>query len=288
MFPQVDTKNAAAVAAFVAEKAAVFPPGAAPGLPGRVLADIADLFAGRHPDYAAIDLKYHDFEHTLQATVCLAALLAGAQQAGDGPRLTARRFELAVAAGLLHDTGYLKLRSDRAGTGAKYTFCHVLRSCAFAASYLPALGVDESEISGVLGAISCTGPTRQIARLHFRDPLERFVGCALATADYLGQMAAPDYPDELGILHAEFAESEDFVHAAPERRAFATARDLVAATPDFWRKIVRPKLAHDFENVSRFLAQPYPDGPNAYLAAVEHNIAEVERRLAGASVRNAG
>ena len=49
------------------------------------------------------------------------------------PKLNPRLFELAVAAVLLHDSGYLKLRSDNVGTGAKYTYCHVLRSCSFAA-----------------------------------------------------------------------------------------------------------------------------------------------------------
>ena len=30
--------------------------------------DIEVLFQGRHPDYALVDLRYHDLEHTLQAT----------------------------------------------------------------------------------------------------------------------------------------------------------------------------------------------------------------------------
>jgi hypothetical protein len=29
----------------------------------------------------------------------------------------------------------------------------------------------------------------------------------------------------------------------------------------------------------RFLAQPYPRGPNPYLAAVEHNIATIKARI---------
>jgi hypothetical protein len=29
-----------------------------------------DLFAGRYPDYLAIDTAYHDITHTLQATLC--------------------------------------------------------------------------------------------------------------------------------------------------------------------------------------------------------------------------
>lgn len=281
MFPPVDTKSVPAVATFLRDAFHGFAPGGgAPELLDRVYADVIDLFEGRQPAYGAVDLRYHDLEHTLQATVCLAALLTGTLAAPDAPRLTTRQFELAITAVLLHDAGYLKLRSDSAGTGAKYTFCHVLRSCAFAASYLPSVGANELEISGVLGAINCTGPSKQIGRLHFRDPVEKFIGCALATADYLGQMAAADYPDELGILFAEFTESDDFMHVAPARRLFASAEALTAATPGFWRTLVRPKLEHDFQGVYRYLARPYPDGPNDYLAAVERNIRTIEERLA--------
>ncbi len=279
-FPRVDTKNPVAVAALVRETFVRLFPGAATTWFKRIFDDIETLFAGRHPDYAAVDLRYHDLEHTLQATVCLTLLLEGCQASGEEPRITARQFELAIASVLLHDAGYLKLRSDTVGTGAKYTFCHVLRSCSFAASYLPALGATEPEVGGVLGAINCTGPTKEISRLHFQDPVERFIGCALATADYLGQMAAPDYPDELEILFNEFMESDDYVHLPAERRMFKSAADLIARTPDFWRKIVLPKLEKDFEGVYRYLAEPYPNGHNAYLDAVARNIAIIEARAA--------
>ena len=228
MFPRVDTKNAPAVAARVkAQFAALYPINSSAWIE-RLFTDVEALFTGRHPDYSAIDLRYHDLEHTLQATLCLGDLLEGCQRSNDAPKITARQFELGIAAVMLHDAGYLKLRRDAKGTGAKYTFCHVLRSCAFAASYLPTLGVNETEISGVLSAINCTGPTKEISRLHFRDSTERFIGSALASADYLGQMAAPDYPDELRILFAEFAESDDFVHLPLSERLFSSPEDLVA------------------------------------------------------------
>jgi hypothetical protein len=244
----------------------------------RIFRDVEDLFSGRNPDYAPIDVRYHDLEHTLQATVCLTLLLEGRHAAGVEPRVDARQFELAMAGVLLHDAGYLKLRSDCVGTGAKYTFCHVLRSCAFAASYLPTLGVNDREVEAVLGAINCTGPTKEISRLYFREPVERVIGCALATSDYLGQMAATDYPDELEILFNEFQESDDFIHLPAARRAFKSARDLMERTPMFWHKFVLRKLESDFQAMYRFLARPYPHGANPYLEAVERNIAEIKRR----------
>ena len=278
MFPPIDTKSPSAVAAFVEGKFASMYPGADLQWLERLFSEVEKLFLGQHPDYGAVDLRYHDLEHTLQATVCLAQVLEGRHLAGVEPPLGARQYELAMSAVLLHDAGYLKLRGDTQGTGAKYTFCHVLRSCAFAASYLPTLGASDYEVEAVLGAINCTGPTKEISRLYFREPIERIIGCAIATADYLGQMAAADYPDELEILFREFQESDNFIHLPMSRRAFKTADDLIERTPMFWRKFVLPKLEGDFQAVYRFLAYPYPHGPNAYLDAVEKNIAKIKRR----------
>ena len=281
MFPPVDTKSPAAVTAFVTEKFRGMFPGSSPAWVRKIFRETEDLFTGRHPDFAPCDTRYHDFEHTLQATVCLALILEGRVLADVEPKLTARQFKMAIAAVLLHDSGYLRVRSDRSGTGAKYTYCHVLRSCAFAASYLPTLGANDYEVEAVLGAINCTGPTKQVSRLYFREPVERIVGCALATADYLGQMAATDYPDELEILYNEFKESDSYIHLPPSRRPFKSAADLINQTPAFWRKWVLPKLESDYQAMYRFLARPYPQGPNAYLDGVERNIAKVERRIAG-------
>jgi hypothetical protein len=285
-FPPVDTKDAGAVAAFTEQKFAAMYPGAGLQWMHRIFRDVTALFSGDHPDYLPVDLRYHDLEHTLQATVCIVLLLEGRHTAGVEPRIDARQFELAVAGVLLHDSGYLKTRSDTDGSGAKYTFCHVLRSCAFVASYLPTLGANDFEVEAVLGAINCTGPTKEISRLYFRDPVERVIGCALATADYLGQMAAPDYPDELEILFNEFQESDDFIHLPATRRAFKSPQDLIERTPMFWQKFVQRKLESDYQAMYRFLARPYPHGPNPYLDAVERNMVEIKRRatqMAGAS-----
>jgi len=280
MFPPVDTKNATAVASFVREKFARMYPDASLVWLETIFRDIEQLFLGHHPDYSAVDIRYHDLEHTLQATVCITLLLEGRHKAAVEPRLNARQFELALSAVLLHDAGYLKLRSDTVGTGAKYTFCHVLRSCSFAATYLPTLGANDYEVEAVLGAINCTGPTKEISRLKFREPFERVIGCALATSDYLGQMAASDYPDELEILFHEFKESDDFIHLPPSRRAFKSVDELIERTPIFWKKFVQPKLEGDFQAVYRFLSRPYPHGPNPYLNAVEKNIEKITKRFA--------
>jgi len=287
MLPIPDTKDTTAVKSFVEGRFAVIYPEADLGSLDRVFNDMEALFKGEYPDYAAADLRYHDWEHTLQATVCLTLLLEGRAMSGIEPRVDARHFELTITAMLLHDSGYIKLRSDVPGTGAKYTFCHVLRSCAFAASYLPSLGASDLEIEAVLAAINCTGPASEISRLRFREPIQSFLGSAVATADFLSQMSAPDYPDELPVLFEEFAESDTLLNVPPERRAFRSADDLARRTPQFWYTFVRPRLETDFQAVYRFLARPYPGGDNPYLDAVETNISEIQRRVNSAFTRMA-
>jgi len=285
MITTIDTKDPRAVEELVAGKyKAMFPRGRIGHL-ARLFADTTRLFTGGHPDFLENNLKYHDYEHTLQATVCMTYLLEGRHAAAVLPRLTARQFVLAISSALLHDCGYLKINSDTKGTGAKYTFVHVLRSCAYAASYLPRIGANEFEIEGVLAAISCTGPTSNIAELSFHNPIERTIGCVLSTSDYLGQMAAVDYADELEFLFAEFDESYDFFHTPKEKRPFESAEDLQRRTPLFWRNIVLPKLENEYQAVYRFLARPGPHGTNLYLESVERNIAKIKRRLRSTSAK---
>jgi len=274
----IDTKSAKSVAAAVESLYQEMFQRALPAWIGTLFRDVENTFTGRNPDYQKCDLRYHDLEHTLQVTLCFSRLLAGRCRAGAVPALTPRQFELGLAGALLHDIGYLKLRSDQGGTGAKYTYTHVMRSCAYAAGYLPALGVTLPELEGVLGGIKCTGTSMEVARMYFHDPVERLIGSAIATADYLAQMAAPDYPDELEALFHEFDESQDYIHAATADRPFKSARQLSENTPDFWIQVVRPKLEKHYDRMYRFLADPFPDGPNSYLDAVERNIAEVRRR----------
>jgi hypothetical protein len=273
MFPIVDTKDAQAVATVARETLQRLHPQSGTAVINNLFRDVEDMFSGRYLDYLPLDTRYHDFEHTLQAALCLVQLLEGRSLAVLNPGLTARHFEIAIAAVLLHDAGYLKLRSDREGTGAKYTFVHVTRSCAFAASYLPTAGFSNDEVDAVEKAIRCTGPHSDIERIEFAGEIELFLGCALSSADFLGQMAAPDYVDELGFLFSEFVESDDFYHVPVEKRMFHSVGELIAKTPQFWEEFVLPRLSGDYHGVYRYLARPYPDGSNAYIDAVKRNIA---------------
>ena len=276
-FP-VNTSNPVEVEKFTRGVLTRLYPGASFGCMETAFRDVTRLFAGDHPAYGPNDLRYHNLEHTLQATVCLVEILAGRHATGVEPYVESRAFELAVVSALLHDSGYQKLLFDTEGTGAKYTFFHVLRSCAFAASYLPTIGVNSVEVEQVLGAINCTGPAGKIGRLSFPTSAGLIIGCALTTADYLAQFAAPDYPDKLGALYREFRESDEFMNRSPAELSFSSEQDLADHTPAFWEHFVRPHLDREFQGLYRFLANPYPDGPNRYLQAAEQNIEIIRSR----------
>lgn len=232
-----------------------------------------DCFEGRRPGYQAIDARYHDFEHTLQGTLCMARLLAGRQRSAARPRLSRRHFELGMIGILLHDTGYLKTRGDDEGTGAKYTLTHVHRSCDFAAALLRERGFSAEEIIAVQHMVSCTGVNVDLGAIPFATEEIRLTGFALGTADLLGQMAATDYVDKLPILFAEFEESARFnAGRSASVGTFSSAEELMRKTPDFWEKYVLPKLERDFGALHQFLNDPWPAGPNFYLQGIDRNI----------------
>jgi hypothetical protein len=242
----------------------------------RVLADVTDAFWGNWPGYLANDMRYHDLGHTLQATVCVCDLVAGQHRSGDLPQFGQRAAELTVIAALLHDSGFLKQTGDNAGTGAKYTLVHERRSCEFAAAYLPRLQMHAEEIEDVCAAIRCTGPRNQISTQNFRSPVARRMACLLVTADYISQMCAPDYADKLDYLFAEFVEAFDHDGIPADQRPYQNATELKLRTPDFWTKFVRPMLDTEADGVHRYLS--FTGQTNAYLRAIEDNIAEVRHR----------
>jgi hypothetical protein len=271
----VDTKNPTVVAdAVKAAFAAVSVQRSFPLL-DRLFADVTNMFSGKYPGYLSIDMQYHDYEHTLQATVCLIHLLEGRHRSGDKPVLTQRDWELAVMAVLLHDTGYLKHADDREGTGAKYTLIHESRSCEFARDYLSTLAVKPDEIEDVCSAISCTGPHNKISRMTFHREEARVITFLLVTADYLGQMSAPDYVEELPYLFDEFKEAFEFEHVPEQKRSYHEINELLEKTPRFWENYVRPLLDFEAGGVHRYLTTA--GRPNPYLQAVDANIEAVRR-----------
>ena len=279
MFDPVLTKDPTAVE-FEVQSAylSMFPGGDRLFVP-RVFGWMLDCFSGSYRDYQAVDARYHDFEHTLQGTLCMARLLRGRHSVGAEPRLTQRMVELGILAILLHDTGYLKRRDDVDGTGAKYTVIHVTRSADFAAQLLGEKGFRDGEVLAVQNMIHCTGVDADLTVIPFQSEMEKVTGFALGTADLLGQMAAEDYVDKLPILYSEFAEAMRYSKGETHFiGAFSSASDLMRKTPGFWEKFVLVKLDKDFGGVHRFLNDS-SSGRNEYLERVEANMERLKTKL---------
>lgn len=280
MHPPVVTKDPAAVATAVRSAYDLILPAGDGQFVARAFAWAEAYFTGHYEDYQPVDVPYHDFEHTLQGTLCMARILQGWHQAGARPALTQEIVELGLLAILLHDTGYLKHRDDTAGTGAKYTFTHVQRSAEFAARFLAGKGYRPEQIKAVQNMIHCTGLDAEVSEIFFQNELERIVGYALGTADLLGQMAADDYVERLPKLHREFVEAASYGGDGEHftTTTYSSADDLMRKTPAFWETFVRPKLERDFRAIYRYLQQPYPDGHNCYLERIRQNMDRLRRR----------
>ncbi len=280
MFPPVPTDDPTAVEVEVQTAyLGMFPKADRLFVP-RVFGWTIECFTGKYGEYQAVDASYHDFEHTLQGTLCLARLLQGRFRVGVQPALTEELFQLGLLAILLHDTGYLKTRDDMEGTGAKYTITHVERSAEFAARLLREKGFSPAQVLAVENMIRCTGVNANIGAISFQSELEKIVGLSMASADLLGQMAADDYVEKLPILYGEFVEAVQFTG---DRRhfvaSFTSPSDLIEKTPSFWENLVKTKLENELGGVYHFLSDPYPSGPNYYIEKIAANIARLKERL---------
>lgn len=279
MHPSIDTKRVELVEAEVrATCQAMFPDGDPSFVPA-AFGWVTDWFEGRHADYLPIDVFYHDLEHTLQGVLCMVHLLGRRCRLGIQPVVSQRLFELGVLAMLMHDSGYLKKRDDVEGTGAKYTLVHVDRSLDFASEFMGKGRFTTQEIRAVQNMIRCTGLAVKLDTIEFQNEAERVVGCALGTADLLGQMAAPDYVDKLPILYAEFAETARFTGKPGAAGNFTSAEDLMRKTPAFWENFVLPKLEKEFSGIFRVLNDPYPGGKSDYVERVNANMDRIRRQL---------
>jgi len=280
VLPKVDTRVPGEVEKEIhAIYSRLYPDGERAFVP-RIFDWAGQCFLGRYDDYQAIDARYHDFEHTLQGTLCLARLLEGRQAAKVQPDVPRKFFDLTLLAILFHDTGYLKKRGDTEGTGAKYTAIHVGRSVAFARQFLTPKGYSLEDLDMIENMIRCTGVAVRVTTVPFRNDFERTLGCAVGTADLLGQMAAADYVDKLPVLFLEFAEAARTDPVNGARFAdYKNPEDLMRRTPMFWSDYVWPRINEDFGHLYVFLNNPLPNGPNPYLLAIEKNIQRLQQYL---------
>lgn len=236
---------------------------------------IEDLFAGRYSGYQAMDTAYHDITHTLQATLCLVELIHHRHLSEATPRIDANDFKRALIAVLFHDIGYLKTAEDIEGSGAKYTHLHEQRSCEFTGEFLAQKDWAADDIQFVQHLIESTGPGADFAGIQFQSEIERILGQAVCTADYVGQMSDPNYPERLEILFNEFAESYRHQQIPLEEWPFGNYEALLRSTPAFWEFFVQPKLNIECGGLWACLAHPLT-GENHYMECIERNLAVIQ------------
>jgi hypothetical protein len=243
-------------------------------LSNALIAFAFDLFHGKNPEFQACDTAFHDFDHTMQATAAVADLLAAHRKNPVIAPLKQRDWELAIAAGILHDTGYLKRRKDLTGSGAKYSAIHVGRSCFHAWDLLPSFGFSRDELRQVQNAICATAISVSMDELPFRDSREWLIGAMVATGDMIGQMAAEDYPERLAGLYLEFREATVFSRL--QKASFAIHKnllDLLVGTEKFYNGYVTRMLDQEWKGIYKILDDG--NGRNRYTDRIRTNISRV-------------
>ena len=150
----------------------------------------------------------------------------------------------------------------------------------FVHEVLPEAGLKTPEIDAIGRMIWCTSLTMQVEHLGFRDERELLAGCAVGTADLLGQMAAADYPEKLAALFLEFEESARRNGWSGGGAPLPSLAELRRGTPQFWEKLIWPRLNGPLRGVYRLLNDPWPEGPNEYLGRIQANLARLRETAA--------
>ncbi|MDL5050701.1 hypothetical protein QQ054_32395 [Oscillatoria amoena NRMC-F 0135] len=243
----------------------------------KAFGDVEEMFAGHGSRFQAIDLKFHDLEHTLRAAVAMITVIAGMNRhSPDKPPVTKEYYDLGVAAVLFHDSGYLRPKGKKTGSGATYTSIHVERSCKIIAEYFQDQGLGHREQCVAGNMILCTGLNLDTGIIPFRSEPEKMAGYALGTGDLLGQMADPAYVGKLPHLFEEFAEARAHDPLDEVVPAFRTVEAMISNTPKFYRDYVLRIFDEQLGGVFRHVSEPYPQGVNLYTQAIEENIRQIE------------
>lgn len=250
---------------------------------------VENMFAGRDPDYHAIDTIYHDTQHTLDITLAMARLCAGYErQAPPGRALGAERATVGLLVALFHDVGYLRERSDTVTqNGAEYTGTHVARGAKFLEKYLPTEGFDDW-VAVATQIIHFTGYEVPLDAIQVFDERDRKLGHLVGTADMIAQMADRCYLEKCrDRLYPEFVLGG---YALPLSNQggrlvkYASGLDLLRQTPQFIAETRMKRLDGVFEAAYRYLEMLF-DGANPYMEAIDRNLLFLNQVLRSESWR---
>ena len=251
----------------------------------RAFEDIARLYRGQYPGYAACDTQYHDMQHVLDVTLAMARLMDGYERSrADAPALGERLYQLGVICALFPDAGYIRRANDtRHNNGAEYTRTHVSRGGRLLREYLATLGMDDlAEVAPQV--LHFTGYERPVSEIRLANPLHRLVGSLLGSADIIAQMSDRCYLEKCrDRLYPEFVVGGITRQKTTrgEVVVFSDADDLLKKTPSFYANASR-RLDQELGGAYRY-AQAHFGGANLYMEAVRQNIRYAERVGVGAA-----
>jgi hypothetical protein len=117
-----------------------------------------------------------------------------------------------------------------------------------------------------------------LQKVPFNSEEERIIGYTLGTADLLGQMSTPDYPEKLSALYNEFEEAYRFEGEEKleemDIAMFESAEDLIKKTPFFYEVIVKARF-ETMGSMHKYLVHHFKDSRNYYIEAIEENIKKI-------------
>lgn len=241
-----------------------------------LFSDVADLYAGRWPSHEACAVTYHNFSHALDVCLAAARMLSGWNKVEQAQSLDEKYFQIGMAAGLFHDTGYIKDKGDHAGLGGKFTLVHVGRSMEIAREYLTSKQWPPDEVEAVARIISITDYTKipDLAAL-FKDSRLKAMAQMVATADLVAQMADIDYVQRIDDLFAEFEEVYEFENredlAKKGTKVYKTVQEIKDGTIAFYEQFVVPTLGN-LGRMDRYLTRFFGDGRNPYQENITANL----------------
>jgi hypothetical protein len=252
-------------------------PGAEHTLMDIAFADFAALYRGEYAGYQASDTRFHDVQNVMEVALAMARLMDGYERSRrDSPPLGTRLFQLGILLALFHDIGYLRKTSDfTAPNGAFYTASHVSRGVQFLREYLPKIGLEEMKETGA-ELLHFTGAEKPIADIAVSDPLLRFLGNLLGSAEIMAQMADRCYLEKCrDRLYPEFVEAglagrQTAQTATGVEIFYKSGEDLVEQTPAFFDAAVN-RLEEDLDGVYNYAATHF-GGYNLYIHAATRNV----------------
>lgn len=237
--------------------------------------DVEQLYQGKWPEYEACEAPYHNFYHALDVTLATLRMASGWNKRHPDKKISEQGITALMIASLFHDSGYIKDRGDREGSGGKYSFDHTTRSKSICALYLQQHDYPTPFGNIVLNIIETTDfnvlPDLQV----YLSTEESVIAKIVATADLIAQMADIEYMEHLKDLYEEFCEAYVFLGksqlAAQGVSIFDSFEELLSATTSFYQDIVLPRLEF-LGRMDQYLIAYFAEGRNPYLENIIANL----------------